>query len=131
MYSMEHRVFLGALGHHWYILIRINYVDGMDAWGLLFTGMSSVLETFPSMIDGFKLHPLDPNSTLLVLTSNHAEDGFPQLVALMCKYLHVTNKINPWGAAQPTAYTLTISLNRFDDNAALTPSPTLWVTAGV
>jgi hypothetical protein len=75
---MEHRVFLGAPGHHWYILIGIKYVDGMDARGLLLTGMSSVLETFPSMIDGFKLHPLDPNSTLPVLTSNCAEDGFPQ-----------------------------------------------------
>jgi hypothetical protein len=80
MYFMEHRVSLGAPGHHWYILIGINYVDGMDAQGLLLTGMSSVLETFLSMIDGFELHPLDPNSTLPVLTSNCAEDGISQLV---------------------------------------------------
>jgi hypothetical protein len=49
----------------------------------------------------------------------------------MFKYLHVKNKMNPWGAAQPTANTPTISLSRFDDNAALRPSPTLWGTARV
>jgi hypothetical protein len=131
MYSMEHRVSLGTTGHHWYISIWIDYVDVMDARGLLLSGMSSVLETFPSMIDGFELHPLDPNSTLPVLTSNRAEDGFPQSAAKMFKYLHVKNKINPWGAAQPTADAPTVSLNRFDDNAALRPSPTLWGTARV
>jgi hypothetical protein len=72
MSSIEHRVSLGAPDHHWYILIGINYVEGMDARGSLLTGMSFVLETFPSMIDGFELHPLDPNSTLPVLTSNRA-----------------------------------------------------------
>ncbi len=55
-------------------------MDGMDSRGSMLTGMSSVLETFPSMIDGFKLGPLDPNSTLLVLTSNHAEDEINKLL---------------------------------------------------
>ena len=75
MYSIEHRVSLGAPGYNWYILIGIDYVDGMDSCGSMLTGMSSVLETFLSMIDGSELHSLDPNYTLPVLVSNHAEDG--------------------------------------------------------
>jgi hypothetical protein len=60
MYSMEHRVSLGAPIHHRYISIWIGYVDGMDARGSLFTRMSSVLETFSSMIDGSSYTHLTP-----------------------------------------------------------------------
>jgi hypothetical protein len=49
----------------------------------------------------------------------------------MFKYLYVKNKMNPWGTAQPTADTPTVSLNRYNDDAALRPSPTLWGTARV
>jgi hypothetical protein len=114
-----------------YISIGINYVDGMDSRGSMLMGMSAILETFLSIIDGFKLHPLDPNSTLPVLTSNCAEDGFPQLAVLMFKYLQVKNKMNPWGSAQPTADTPTVSFSRFDDKADYKPSLTLWGTARV
>jgi hypothetical protein len=49
----------------------------------------------------------------------------------MLKYLHVKNKMNTWGSAQPTANTLTISFNRFDSEADYKPSLTLWGTARV
>jgi hypothetical protein len=63
--------------------------------------------------------------------SNCAEDGFSQSAALMFKYLHVKNKMNPRGSAQPTTNTLTVSLNRFDDKADYKPSLTPWGTARV
>ncbi len=69
MYSMEHRIPLGAPGHDWFISIGIDYVDGLDSHGSMLAGMSSIMETFPKLIEGFELCPLDPSSTLLVLTS--------------------------------------------------------------
>ncbi len=66
VYSMEHRVSLGAPSYHLCISIGVDYVDGMDSCGSMLTGTSSVLETFLSMVDSFELHPLDPNSTLMV-----------------------------------------------------------------
>jgi hypothetical protein len=55
-------------------------------------GMSSIMETFLQMIDGFKLHPLDPESSLPVPTSNHVDKGFPQSAIMMFRYFLVKNK---------------------------------------
>ncbi len=87
MYSMEHRISLGTSEHNWFILIGIDYVDRLDSRGSMLTGMSSITETFPELIERFELCPLDPSSNLLVLTSNCLEDGFPQSAFLIFKSL--------------------------------------------
>jgi hypothetical protein len=89
MFSMDHRIPLGAKGHFWYLLVGIDYIEDEGSRGTMLLGMSSILETFPLMIAGFKLHPLDPDSTLPVLTLNSIKEGFPQMALLMFKHFHV------------------------------------------
>ncbi len=89
-------------------------------------GMSSIMETFPQMIDGFELHPLDPESSLPVLTSNHVDKGFPQSAIMMFGYFLVKNKINSKGALQAANKSTTTLLNKYDNEAVFRPSNTLW-----
>jgi hypothetical protein len=132
MYSMEQRIPLGAPGHDWFILIGIDYVDGLYSHGSMLAGMSSIMETFPKLIEGFEIHPLDSSSTLPVLSSNHLEDSFPQQSAvLMFKYFHVTNKMNPWGTTQLTSKPTTGTPSWYDDDAEYKPSNTMWGTSRV
>jgi hypothetical protein len=131
MFSMDHRILLGAAGHFWFLTLGIDYVEGKDSWGTMLTGMSSIMETFPQMIDGFKLHPLDPASSLPFLTSNQVDRGFPQSAIMMFRYFHVKNKMNSKGAPQPAGETTAASPNRYDNDADFKPSNTLWGTARV
>ncbi len=101
MFSMDHWIDLGAKGHFWYLFVGIDYIEDEDSRGTMLLGMSSILKMFPHIISGFELHLLDPASTLLFLTSNDVEWGFPQLALLVFKYFHVKNKINLRGV-RPT-----------------------------
>jgi hypothetical protein len=78
MYSLKHRVPLGATGHFRYLSVGIDWIADENSQGTMLIGMPSIMETFPQMIDGFEFHPLDPESSLPVLTSNHVDKGFPQ-----------------------------------------------------
>jgi hypothetical protein len=131
MFSMDHQIDLGAKGHFWYLSVGIDYIEDKDSRGTMLLGMSSILETFPHMISGFELHPLDPASTLPFLTSNDVERGFPQSALLMFKYFHVKNKINSRGAPQTPTVAASVSHTRFDDEAEFRPSNTLWGTVKV
>ncbi len=131
MFSMDHRIPLGAAGHFWFLTLGIDYVEGKDSWGTMLIGMSSIMETFPQMIDGFELHPLDPASSLPFLMSSQVDKGFPQSAITMFRYFHVKNKMNSKGAPQPTWETTAALPNRYDDHADFKPSNTLWGTARV
>ncbi len=131
MFSMDHWIDLGAKGHFWYLSVGIDYIEDEDSRGTMLLGMSSILETFPHMISGFELHPLDPASTLPFLTSNDIEWGFPQSALLMFKYFHVKNKINLQGAPQTPTVAATVSRTRFGDEVEFRPSNTLWGTVKV
>jgi hypothetical protein len=89
------------------------------------------MEIFPQMIDRFKLHPLDPASSLPFLTSNQVDKGFPQSAIMTFRYFHVTNKMNSKGGLQPVGETTAALPNRYDDDADFKPSNTLWGTARV
>ncbi len=115
----------------WYLLVCIDSIEDKDSRGTMLLGMSSILEIFPLTIAGFELHPLDPNSTLPVLTSNSIKEGFPQMALLMFKYFHVKNKMNLQGASQSLAVVTTAPLNRFDDDMEYKPSNMLWGTIKV
>jgi hypothetical protein len=77
MFSMDHWIDLGTKGQFWYLSFGIDYMEDKDSKGTMLLGMSSILETFPHMISGFELHPLNPTSTLPFLASNDLERGFP------------------------------------------------------
>jgi hypothetical protein len=94
MFSMDHWIDLGAKGHFWHLSVGIVYIEDKDSRGTMLLGMSSILKTFPHMISGIALHPLDPASTIPFLTLNDVGRGFPQSALLMFKYFHVKNKIN-------------------------------------
>jgi hypothetical protein len=93
MYSLKHRVPLGAAGHFWYLSVGIGWIADEDSQGTMLIGMSSIMETFPQMIDGFELHPLDPVSSLPVFTSKHVDKGFPQSAIMMFRYFLVRNRL--------------------------------------
>jgi hypothetical protein len=93
-FSIDHRIPLGAAGHFWFLLLGIDWLADKDSWGTMLAGMSSVMETFPLMIDGFKLHPLSSKSSLPFLTSNQVDKSFPQSAILMFRYFHIKNKMN-------------------------------------
>jgi hypothetical protein len=131
MFSMDHWIDLGAKGHFWYLSVGIDYIEDEDSRGTMLLGMSSILETFPHMISGFELHPLNPASTLPFLTSNDVKRGFAQSALLMFKYFHIKNKINLQDAPQTTTVAATVSLTRFDDEAECMPSNTLGGTIKV
>jgi hypothetical protein len=131
MFSMDHRIPLGEAGHLWYLSIGIDWLADKDSRGTMLTGMLSVMETFPLMIDGFQLHPLAAESSLPVLTSNQADKGFPQSAIMMFRYFHVKNKMNFKGAPQAANETTATSPNKYDDDADFKPSNTLWGTVKV
>ncbi len=128
---MDHWIDLGAKGHFWYLSVGIDYIEDEDSRGMMLLGITSILETFPHMISGFELHPLDPASTLPFLTSNDVKRGFPQSALLMFEYFHVKNKINLRGAPQTPTVATTVSHTRFDDEVEFRPSNTLWRTVKV
>ncbi len=70
MFSVDHRIPLGAADHFWFLSLGIDWLADKDSWGTILAGMSSVMETFPLMIDGFELHPLSSEMSLPFLTSN-------------------------------------------------------------
>jgi hypothetical protein len=53
MFSVDPRIPLGEAGHLWYLSIGIDWLADKDSWGTMLTGMLSIMETFPLMIDGF------------------------------------------------------------------------------
>ncbi len=121
MYFMEHIIPLGAPGQGWFILIGIDYMDRLDSHGSMLARMSSIMATFLKLIEGFELRPLDPSSTLPVLTANRLEDSFPQSAVLMFKYFHVKNKLNPRGATQTTSKPTTVTPNHLDHDLEYKP----------
>jgi len=131
MFSMDHRIPLGEAGHFWYLTLGFDWLADEDSRGTMLAGMSSVMETFPLMIDGFELHPLAKESSLPFLTSNQVEEGFPQSAIMMFRYFHVKNKMNTKGASQAASEPSSVSSNKFDDEAEFKPSNTLWGTVKV
>jgi hypothetical protein len=78
-----------------------------------------------SSLDGFALHPLEPDSTLPVLTNNKTEDGFPGSAVLAFKCFLVKNKSNR-GAQQTVSSPSQPSLHRHNDEEEYRPPTALW-----
>ncbi len=84
------------------------------------------METFPLMIDGFKLHPLRAESSLPLLTSNQVDKGFPLSATMLFRYFHVKNKMSSKGAPQAAGESTATSPNKYDNDADFKPSNTRW-----
>ncbi len=126
MFSMDCRIPLGAADYFWFLLLGIDWLADKDSWGTMLTGMSSVRETFPLMIDGFELHPVSSESSLPFLTSNQVDKGFPQSAIMMFRYFHVKNKMNSKGAPQVAGEPTPTLPNKYNDDADFKSSNILW-----
>ena len=87
MFSMSHRTAPGSSGHFWFLQVGFKYLEDNDSKITMLLGLSLLMEILPDAIDGFALHPLEPDSTLLALTNNKTEDRFPgsALLAFKCQ----------------------------------------------
>jgi hypothetical protein len=100
MYSMSHRVIPGSAGAFWFLQVCFEILPDQDNRSTLLLGMASLLEILSSVIDGFKLHPLDPELTLPPLTSGAQ---VPKTAVLAFNYCGVKNKRIVRNSAQAPA----------------------------
>jgi hypothetical protein len=126
MFSMAHRTTPGAAGHFWFLLAGFEFIEGADSHTTMLAGMSALIEIFSGIITDFQVIPIDPKSTLLVLTSNWPEEDLPQTAAMMFRYLHVKNKTNNRGASQSQHATQTVSLHQHSDKEEYKPPTGVW-----
>ncbi len=94
MFSMSHRTAPGSRGHFWFLQLGSKYLEDNDSKTTMLLGLLLLMDILPDAIDGFALHPLEPDSTLPALTNNKAEDGFLGSAVLAFKYFLVKNKNN-------------------------------------
>ncbi len=89
MYSLSHRTIPGCPDVHWFLQVSFKILPEQDSQSTLLLGLASFVEILFSGIDGFELHPLDPESTLpfLILGSQS-----PKTAVLAFKYCRVKNK---------------------------------------
>jgi hypothetical protein len=76
MFSMSHRTTPGSSGHFRFLRVGFKYLEDNDSKTTMLLGLLLLMEILPDAIDGFALHPLEPDSTLPALTNNKTEDGF-------------------------------------------------------
>ncbi len=88
-------------------------------------GLLLLMDILPDAIDGFALHPLELDSTLLAHTNNKTEDGFSGSAMLAFKYFLVKNKNNR-GAQQKASSPSQPSLHRHNDEEEYRPPTALW-----
>jgi hypothetical protein len=125
MFSMSHRTAPGSSGHFWFLQVGFNYLEDNDSKTTMLLGLSLLMDILPNAIDGFALHPLEPDSTLPALTNNKTEDGFPGSAVLDFKYFLVKNKSNR-GAQQTVSSPSQPSLHRHNDEEEYRPPTALW-----
>ncbi len=92
MFSMAHRTKPGCTGETWYLQVGIDYSDDYDSKTTMLLGLSALMEIFPGATNRFKLHPLENNLILPILSSNDVEDGFPSSAVVVFKYFLVRDK---------------------------------------
>ncbi len=109
MFSMAHRTKPGAAGHFWFLSVIFEFIDGAASCTTMLAGMSALIEIFSGIVTDFRVFSIGPKSTLPILTSNLLMDSFPQIAAMMFRYLHVENKINNCGASQSHPAMQTVS----------------------
>jgi hypothetical protein len=126
MFSMAHRTKPGAAGHFWFLLVGFKFIDGADSRTTMLAGMSALMEIFSGIVTDFWVFPINPKSTLPILTSNLLTDRFPQTAAIMFRYLHVKTKINNCGASQSHPATQTLSLHQYNDEKEYRPPTGMW-----
>jgi hypothetical protein len=76
MFSMAHRTTPGAAGHFWFLSAGFEFIKAADSRTTMLAGMSALMEIFSGIITDFQVFPINPESTLLVLTSNWPKEGF-------------------------------------------------------
>ncbi len=83
MFSMSHRTAPGSSGHFWFLQVGFKYLEDNDSKTTMLLGLLLLMDILPEAIDGFALHPLEPDSTLPALTNNKTEVGFPRSAMLV------------------------------------------------
>ncbi len=126
MFSMAHRTKLGAAGHFWCLLVGFEFIDGADLRTTMLAGMSALMEFFSGIVTDFWVFHINPESSLPILTSNLLTDGFPQMAAMMFRYLHVKNKINNRGASQSHPATQAVSPQQYNNEGEYRPPTSVW-----
>jgi hypothetical protein len=118
MYSLSHRTIPGCPGVHWFLQVSFEILPEQDSRSTLLLGLVSLVEILSSVIDGFELHPLDPESTLPFLISGSQS---PKTAVLAFKYCGVKNKRivrnSAGGPSRPQ-----VSLQRHNDDEEFIPS---------
>jgi hypothetical protein len=89
MFSLSHRVTRGCANKFWFLQVSFELLPDQDSRTTLLLGLLSLLDILGSVIDGFELHPLDPELTLPPLTLG-AE--VPKTAVLAFKYCNVNNR---------------------------------------
>jgi hypothetical protein len=89
MYSLSHRIIPGCAGSFWFLQVSFEILPDQDSHSTLLLGLASLLEILSSVIYGFEMHPLDPESTLPFLISGLQA---PKTAILAFKYCGVKNK---------------------------------------
>jgi hypothetical protein len=88
-------------------------------------GLLLLMDILADAIDGFALHPLEPDSILPALTNNKTEDGFPGSAVFAFKYFLVKNKSNR-GGQQTLSPPSQPSLHRYNNEEEYRPPTSLW-----
>ncbi len=126
MFSMAHRTKPGAAGHFWFLLVGFKFIDGADSRTIMLAAMSTLMEIFSGIVTNFWVFPINPESSLPILTSNLLTDSFPQTAAMMFRYLHVKNKINNCGASQSHPATQAVSPHQYNNEEEYRPPTGVW-----
>ncbi len=119
MYSLSHRIIPGCAGSFWFLQVSFDILPDQDSRSTLLFGLSSLLEIFSSVIDGFEMHPLDPESTLPPLISGSQA---PKTAVLAFKYCRMKNKRIVQNSSQSPAKPPQTNLQRHNDDEEFTPS---------
>ncbi len=77
MFSMVQITTPGAAGHFWFLLAGFEFIEGADSRTTMLAGMSALVKIFSGIITDFQVFPINPESTLPVLTSNWPKEDFP------------------------------------------------------
>ena len=126
MFSMAHRTKPGAAGHFWFLSVIFEFIDGAASCTTMLAGMSALMEFFSGIVMDFWVFPINPESSLPILTSNLLTDGVPQTAAMMFRYLHVKNKINNCGTSQSHSAMQTVSPHQYSDKEEYKPPTGVW-----
>ncbi len=89
MFSLLYRVTRGRANKFWFLQVSFELLPDQDSRTTLLLSLLSLLNILGSVIDGFKLHLLGPESTLPPLTLG-AE--VPKTAVLAFKYCNVKNR---------------------------------------